>query len=200
MNAILLTIYNKEDSREGYEQTISWWLDNTKFDIYVVDSFGKAITISNRRLNVISFDQKDHKNDIVSLTNFHMRPTIGEMISIKVAYEYFKDNFKNYKYIIKVTGKYRLPDFQKALKIDNSNYDFIVQSRHKEYIQNTEILGFNASRFEKLHNLLEEEEGSLERKVSSVIKKHKNFFRLEEILIREEFKVSRNDGSILSSL
>jgi hypothetical protein len=81
-----------------YEDVISWYIINTDFDIYIVDSYNNRFndTIEST-CKVCHFDQ----------TTFYTGTTSAlEILSLQEAWKMFSDDWTNYNYIVKLTGKY----------------------------------------------------------------------------------------------
>ena len=122
-----------EERIKLYEKVIKFYLENTDFEIYCVESSGNFFNIEHERFNFISCDI----NNINSSSQ-------GEIKSILYAYEYFKKEWKrkNMKYIVKITGKYILTELSHWVdkkEVKTCNYDIWTQDIYHEKQNNTEI-------------------------------------------------------------
>ena len=132
----------KEFRIKQYVDTINKYLKTTNFPLYVVESSGYTFPEfkNNSRVYIYSFNM-DATNH--SFTN----KTPLEAISILNIYNYY--NLAKYKNIIKITGKYYIPNLESYLKNKDPNADIYVQSIHRKYnnkytYQACEILGFKS--------------------------------------------------------
>jgi hypothetical protein len=95
-----------------YEEVISWWLYNSSFDIFLADS-------ANNKFNedIESKCSTFHYDQTLNSINprRHSDTTNLEGILLKLAGQYFKQEWKNYDYIVKLTAKYTLPDLESEL-------------------------------------------------------------------------------------
>ena len=113
---IILTTYNEISRKEMYSKRIEWWLENTSLPIYVVDSSNNGFPDllekykPLNRLQIFAFDQTKY----IRGRRFHQ--TKYEVLSLKMAYEHFIKEWQKYTCIIKITGKYVLPDLESSLK------------------------------------------------------------------------------------
>jgi hypothetical protein len=90
-----------------YLKVIRRWLENTQFNVYCVDSSNYTFPeIQNKRFHIYSFLYKN-KDPRIGKSN-------GECKSI--AYKYFQQDFQQYKFVIKITGRYFLQDLEKWTK------------------------------------------------------------------------------------
>jgi hypothetical protein len=119
---ILLTTFvgDDESRKKMYFNSIRKWLDNTSFDIFLVESSGYSFPefSDESRLYVYTFKQPPVKNT-----------THGESLSILNIIEEIKDHPKYVEctHILKVTGRYYLDGIQDVL-IDADPYkDFYLQ-------------------------------------------------------------------------
>ena len=201
--AILLTTYNEKSRTEMYLKRINWWIENSDLDIYIVDSSNNGFpTIKSDRVKICKFDQNKYIKNLTSTT--------GELISMDQCAKKFKNDFKKYKYIIKITGKYILPDLDSYIKnsvSNKSNYDFILQNNKNGIFQNTECIGFRASKFGKiiknLQKRLNEDDNVniLEHLIGLYVKENNaKAVRLKPLHIPEDYRVPRGAGDVLPEL
>jgi len=176
-------IKNKE---QLYYNIVNRWLNNTSFDIYIVDSSNTGLQIIHPRLYQYKFEQYDK-----FVTS---NPSKYEINSIFKIINHF--NFEKYDMIIKITGKYFIPDFESYIKqIDSA--DLILQNRIDTHGQNTELLAINYKIIHDFINQYNDKYNSFENYVYS--KKHKyNTYRFKALILDAYTK--RSDGSILKYL
>ena len=167
--------------------------------VYVVDSSGNGFpSISNTSPPNVRFFTFEQPPEIE-------RSTDGELLSLRKAEEHWRTDWErnSYDYIVKVTGKYRLPDLEIELrKVQRKDFDFILQNRG-HLAQNTEVLGIRRSKFRDILQEISAQEDAeqLEEKVINVMRRldTKNF-RLPSNLVPLEFQVKRGWGDVLSNL
>ncbi len=179
---ILLTMY-VNNKKSLYENIVQRWLNETNLDIYIVDSSNTPLSIIHPRLFPYHFKQTD---DFATL-----EPSKYEVDSILKANQYF--NFKKYDMVIKVTGKYFIPDLERILHLIPDT-DMVVQCRTDTYgRQNTEILAIKSS----MIKILNQYNGkcNLETFIFQLkcVKHRFMLFKLDSF-------VPRGDGSILRCL
>lgn len=111
-----------------YQRSISDWLTKTTLPICVVDSSDYPFNeFADTRLNVISFTCKETEN-----------PTVSESISIL----YALGHLKTYEYILKITGRYYIPNIKETLENIPYTYDLYLQATRTPDLQNSEVFGF----------------------------------------------------------
>ena len=187
---ILLTMYIGTDisRRLLYENRVNRWLNETNFEIFVIDSSGNYINQINPRLYQYCFEQ----NSEFSPTN----PSIYERDSLLKAFDYF--DFKEYDIIFKVTGKYFIPELKNVVKNIPYNTDFVLQNISSNDYQHTEIVGFKIQSIKSVLNLITINitfEMALYEIVQS--KKYK-CYRLP--ILKLDAFTERGDGSVLKEL
>ena len=197
INCIILTTYNELSRKEMYSSRIEWWINNTSLPIYVVDSSNNGFPEliekykSLDRLHIFVFDQTKY----IRSKRFHQ--TKYEVLSLKMAYEHFEKEWQKYTCIIKITGKYVLPDLENELKEIPFKNDLILQYRHKLNWQNTEILGIKRQIYDHLLTWLSTAPGKLfERQLSSFLKINKNYktYRIPLLYIPKDYKTATKQG------
>lgn len=132
---VLLTLHANTPQRETmYTDVLSRWLEGTKLDIYTVDSaasqaFSRAT--AERWKGALSFDQGFTGSKCYSML---------ELEAMCKAENTF--NFEEYDLIIKITGKYYLPQLEAVLKHAPGG-SLLLQNRHNFLVryQNTELFG-----------------------------------------------------------
>ena len=187
---ILLTMYIGDDitRRSIYEDRVKKWLEQTNFEIFVVDSSGQYLNQKNKRLHQYSFKQEKQ----FARSN----PTIYERDSILNAFEYFKNYFINFDIIFKVTGKYFIPNLENQLKYIPKDAELILQNRSDTYGQNTEIIGIKTSLIKPIISLLNSR-NNFETTISK-IKNNYKYYRLPSLKLNDYTK--RGDSRILKEL
>lgn len=182
---ILLTMYVK--NRENlYTNIVNRWLNETNLDIYIVDSSNKGISINHPRLFQYKFEQ---------LENFAVKnPSIYEVNSILEAIRHF--NFKNYDMVIKITGKYFIPQLETCIDYLPKS-DIILQYRTDTNGQNTEILAIKPSLIYDVISGYRNNQSCLENFICN-IKNNYNSYRFYSFKL--DSLVKRSDGSVLNFL
>lgn len=124
----------KDDPRFSYYiKAISKWIQNTSLPIFIVESSNYSFPeFDGTRVQKCTFDLKN----LNSSTQY-------ESQSILYAMNRFKDKMEQYTHVLKVTGRYYLPDIENIL--DNiPDASLICQSSYSLFKgwQNSEIFGF----------------------------------------------------------
>lgn len=196
--ALLLTTYNEYNRTPMYTDVINWWLNNSNFKIFVIDSYGRGFPhITNERVSVFSFDQSKY---------FSKSHNIGqyELFALWKGILHWGNLFNDYDYIIKLTGKYRLPSLVSQLNaVNNNTYDIILQhaGSHEVKWQNTECIGFNPKSIKSIIKYLYFElpyTYHFEERIS-LLQKQSNyrFYKLtEKIEIPLQYRVKQDQGNI----
>ena len=156
--AVLLTAWidpqDVEARLQMYKQTIAWWASTfPDLDIFVVESSGEEDAVNElrnyaetfSRVTLHAFGQKF----------FGMNRSRRGIAEVGSMYDIARGSrFKEYTFVFKVTGRYRLPSFLDVVLpvvAENPEVDFIVQNRNDllsgQVRQNTEVLGLSGSRF-----------------------------------------------------
>ena len=182
---ILLTMYVKNNV-ELYEKRVKRWLDETEFDIFIVDSSGIGINQKNERLKQFVFEQDLKFN--------HVSVSVSEKNSILKASEYFNE-LLNYDIIFKITGKYFIPEFKSIIKTIPNDTDIVFQHLEITHGQNTELVGFKSELFIDIINEITEnktfEDVMYDIKISNKYKTYRfPMLKLDEY-------TNRSDGSTL---
>lgn len=117
--AILFTMYNTPTKKYMYDEVINYWINDCNFPkdkIFLVDSGNMGVDS-----NLIPL-----KNQYIFNQNKNIKGSkeqaIAEIISIENAINFL--DFGDVEYIIKLTGKYKLPDLCNV----NLSGDLVVQS------------------------------------------------------------------------
>ena len=156
-----------EYRKKQYIDVINLYIKHSKTPLYVVDSSGYSFPEykGNNKINIFSYDLNVAYNGYINKSPM-------EAISILKAYDYFKLNrFDN---IVKITGKYYIPNIDRYLNNMDKNAYYYVQSvyrkkNNKYTYQSTEIFGFKSNLiwlFYKI-SLLYDDDRTIQYKVRS---------------------------------
>ena len=194
--ALLLCTVNIEERKSMYEDIILWWLDHSSFDIFIVDSTTNPF--HNRietQCHICRFDQKSLFSD--KLPN----STILETHALRTASRYFKNEWSYYTYVVKLTGKYKIPMLQRSLQsfITNSSVELFVQSLHHKGFQNTELYIIKTSLFKYMLLLIDlyDDKQLMEHKFNRMLEQN-DFIYQRLHTLKNEANYKRGDGSRLS--
>jgi hypothetical protein len=140
--------YSAKDRLELYLKVVQRWLDNTTFDIYIVESSGYPFLEfnGNPRIKIYSF---------VSKSIFNCRgcsATPYEAESILLAYSAL--NLSRYPKFLKVTGKYYLPGIESLVKDIPEDAQLYFQYRESYSQQNSEFFGCQSKLVPLIMNLI----------------------------------------------
>lgn len=189
---ILLTMYIKDDRKDLYTDITNKWLNNTNLDIYIVNSSGLTLDINHPRLKQFSFLQN---------SNFMNKdPSVVERDSILKAFEYFKDDFNDYDIIIKVTGKYFIPELENIIKYIPNDTDIILQNQDITHGQNCELIGIAKHKIRDILSNIESHQPT--EHILCMIRKYKsNIYKILKLPpLKIKNNVKRGDGLILKFL
>lgn len=124
-----------EKRKNLYEKQIKKWLEYTSYPIYVVESSGYDFP---------NIEKKDNRLKIFTHTNPTSLPSSSqyEARSILYALENMND-VHDEDYILKVTGRYFLPNIENSLKNTSKDKDIFLQIHRnkKDKFQNSEYFG-----------------------------------------------------------
>jgi hypothetical protein len=142
---------NSDQRKKMYIKSIKKWLDTTNFVIVVIENSGYSfpelsnyITKYKDRFEILSYIESQlPKNDYDILKKDPSKGT-HEIYAINYAYNWSK-LLKDCDFIIKVTGRYFIPDL---IKYNFNGIDFV----HQNNIQRCEIIGCNKKYFDYLFN------------------------------------------------
>ena len=140
---------NKNERINTYLKSIISWLKNTNLNIIVIENSGhlfeelknELITYKDR-FELITFDEKEQKYEGHQM---HLQSKGGlEINSIWYAYNN-SILLQNSSFIIKITGRFYIKDFQNFLNKTNfDNYDCLRQS----FKNRCEIVGCSKNKFD----------------------------------------------------
>lgn len=124
---------NKDDRINTYIKAITQWLNNTKFNIVLVENSGyyfdelnNLLNLYNNRFEIISF-KEDIEEDAKYLSNNDSKGA-SEMFAISYALNHSK-LIKQSIFIIKITARFYIPELEEYLsKYDLNEYDCLTQN------------------------------------------------------------------------
>jgi hypothetical protein len=139
--------YTPEQRLNIYLEVVDLWLKNTTFDLYIVESSGYTFPeINDPRVKVYSFiSQKKYNCKRCYATPY-------EAESILLAFDAL--NLGRYQKIIKVTGKYFLPNFEKIVDGIPEDAQLYFQHNQSEGGQNSELFGCKTIYLKGIMNLI----------------------------------------------
>ena len=145
---------NHNDRLDAYLKAIKQWLDKTSFNIVLVENSGYTFdelanykTKYKDRFQIISFIEENIK-DSTYIKNCDSKGS-SEMLSLSYAY-YNSELVSKSEFVIKVTGRFFIPNFQEYLEQNNIlNYDTICQNDRMR----CEMVGCKTKYFHKLFNI-----------------------------------------------
>jgi hypothetical protein len=154
--ALLLCTVNTEERRSMHEDVILWWLDHEPiFDLYIVDSTTNSFHPRiESQCRICHFDQTSLPN-YEHIKNNPLKLTELELIALQHAQDHFALEWTSYTYVVKLTGKYKLPDLRSTLErvIKDDSTELYVQSSHCSEWQNTELYVFKPLLFQNMLNI-----------------------------------------------
>jgi len=122
-----------------YKKQIHRWLNDTDYEIFVTESTGGTIPnlLDSPRLHLINFDLIKEFGKSTS-SSFYESHSFVKFV------KFFQetDFYDKTTHILKVTGRYFLPDINKQISVLR-NYDVYIQKRKSKNWQNTEYFGIN---------------------------------------------------------
>ena len=131
---LLTTAVNNDESRKKlYINSIQKWLDNTPYDIFVVESSQYTFPeIRHERFHIYSFQ-----------VGYSDSSSYKEAASILYLLDRVKDEPKwaSCSHILKVTGRYYLDGITDVLYDIDLGYDMYLQIHRKNKWQNSEYFG-----------------------------------------------------------
>ena len=193
-NIILLTMCVKthnnskkdEDYRFNlYKKNIDLYLKNTNLDIYVIESSNnkklKEIYKNNKRIHIHIFDLHSKKYIKNRKNSTHL-----EVLSLLEAYKYFK--LYKCNNIIKITGRYYVPNIYKIINLLDNKKNLYIQNRVGfNGLKQTEILGFKSKYFCKIFKKTINEKKIFEKIITELNNEEKGKV-LPKIILNESVK------------
>lgn len=193
-NIILFTMYNITKRNSMTNDILNYYVNHLKFPkkrIFIVDS-------SN---NGVNYNLVYKENQVVFNQNEYTTHSDSTNLEILALNKFIKDKYYqilNYKYLIKITCKYKLPELL-DLDLSNINCDLIVQYKKSLSHINTEILGIKISHIKKILQMITNETGILENRFGKILNKnklsYKYFTKLQNLA-----NYKRGDGSFMKKL
>jgi|TARA_B110000114_G_scaffold172774_1_gene199811 hypothetical protein len=171
---------DKHERINIYVKAINKWIDETTLNIIVVESSGYSFpelqSKVNNRFQIITFDANN--NTECNQLLFKKAKGQWEVFAIQYAYKN-SEILQRSKFIIKITGRYYIPTFEKYL-IENNiiMYDCLRQS-DPNYC---EFLGCRRELFNEIFNIFIED-GHIENVFKNRIEKYNN------VLICNKFEI-----------
>ena len=158
---ILLTtaVNNDEERKQIYINAINKWLDNTSFDIFIVESSDyKFDEIKNDRLYVHTFNFNEK---LSSSSQYEARSILNILNNIKN-----NDKYNESTHILKVTGRYYLDNIEEIVNNLENDKDLYLQIHRKNdnKWQNSEYFGIRKDLLEELANTIKDD-GLFEKKL-----------------------------------
>lgn len=194
--AILLTTYNNTpEKNKMYEDTIKWWLKNGNTEIFVVDSNNVGFpNIRSYKLYQFKYDQKRlFSSNPQLVTNY-------EIHAMLQALKFFQKQLQKYKYVVKVTGKYKLPRLPFMLqKLNREEKDLILQFRSENKDSyNTEYIGFKTSKMINILECVHWKNKDFEKAIYECAEEKKlTKLQLPPVIVPKNSRVKRGNGSTL---
>ena len=193
-NIILFTMYNITKRNSMTNDILNYYVNHLKFPkkrIFIVDFSNNGVNYNLiNKENQVTFDQKKYSK--------YSDSTNLELVSLN---KFVRDKYyqiSNYKYLIKITCKYKLPELL-DLDLSTTNCDLIVQSKyHPSYIH-TEILGIKIKNIKNILKIFNMEKEILEHRVKKILSRkkvsYKYFTKLQNLA-----NYKRGNGSFLKKL
>ncbi len=156
--ALLVTTYNIPSRTTMYTARLRWWLANSALDLFVVDSAGRcfpAIDAPPSRFRCFAFNQSAEPLLAALEANRSLcdppclgvpRSSVTERLAITKALTAFAEPLARKQIVLKMTGKYVLPDLDGALRAVPPGAAAVVQSVFGGGWQDTELWGMSAPR------------------------------------------------------
>ena len=173
---------NPQERINTYLTSINKWLNNTDFNILVVDNSGYTFPEfkENEHFQIISFKENEIPEANYLLQN--KSKGASELFSINYAFNNSKFKEKS-KYIIKITGRYYVPNFKEYLESMNS-FDVICQHG----MNRCELVGCKKIHFNKLFNIsLQQNDGSYCNHIEFLYNERINTF--DKIVICKQLEI-----------
>jgi hypothetical protein len=172
---------NPQERINTYLTSINKWLNNTDFNILVVDNSGYTFSEfeENEHFQIISFKENEIPEANYLLQN--KSKGASELFAINYAFNNCKFKEKS-KYIIKITGRYFIPNLKEYLALNN--FDVICQNG----MNRCELVGCKKIHFNKLFNIsLQQNDGSYCNHIEFLYNERINTF--DKILICKQLEI-----------
>ena len=171
---------NSSDIRKNiYNSVINNYLNSTNINIYIVESSGYTFPEFQNNPRIFIYTFKEINKPIVQGASFY------ESRSIIKAFNYF--NLNKFEYIIKITGRYFIPNIEKLINNIPIGTDLIYQYKKNNffltYYQNCEIFGCKTIYLLDIMNTINLFV-NFERTITLYSFKYK-YFRFDKIILNE---------------
>ena len=175
--------------KNHYISIINKYLDNTKFDINIVESSGYSFDEfkNNPRINVYTFVNKEEGT-----------PSYLEALSILKAY--YNMGLHKYDFLIKITGKYYIPNLENIINDLENKQLYFPNISGSSFYKNSEIFGCKTKYIPKIMNkIIKNSKYNLNFELTiSLYSLFNDYGIFSKIYLNEPIK--RGDGSILTAL
>lgn len=126
--------------RAWYERTIRYYLEHTNLPVLVVESTGHTFDIEHERLR---------QHVLAIRTSLGNSTTRLEVASVQSAWR--AGLMDGFDMVVKVTGKYVLPELEAELVKMPPGTAIVYQNKHAAGWQNCEVFGFWTNMFESIY-------------------------------------------------
>lgn len=188
--ALLLTMHCTTEKLYMYLDVLNLWLNKSNFLIYTVDSANHPMfkTSNHPRWRALSFDQGIDTGPCYSIL---------ELNAIARSEKYF--DWSQHDLVIKVTGKYFLPNLENIISYIPNDTHLVLQRKSNVFIkyQNSELYAFKPGYAQKLQKNFNGK-GSEQSLYEFAKRCKEKCLRFPSLKI--ETKNPRGDGSVLSYL
>jgi hypothetical protein len=189
---------NKQERINTYIKSVLSWLNNTNFNIILIDNSGYEFNELHiekynyrHRFNVITFNESTL--DEAQYLKNNTSKGASEIFAINYAYNYIIDNKYNLQYnpkklfIIKITSRYFIPELESFLKTYNLN-DFDCLTQNNRF--RCEMVGSHYKNFSDMFHLhLINENNHYDNHIESIWKMRTSKYK--NVLICKEFKIEQ---------
>jgi len=183
---------NVNERLNMYLEVINDYLNNTELVIHIVESSGYNFPEfkNNPRIIVHSFKSTREKGSSSILEAESILSAINNL------------NLSNYEYIIKITGRYYIPNLSKLIENIPADADFLFQSKYSncKNWQNSEIFGCRTRYMDLICNKILKDSMAFE-KVLYLFSIDKNYtsYRFPEIKLYKPV-IRGGDKTVMNSL
>ena len=190
---LLFTTYNTEDRHKMTAEVLSFYSDTPRSSMYIVDSSNHGVPDA-----LIDTDKQFVFDQSVQCGT--LKKTQLELCSLNYAFQR-ADFGKRHTHVIKITGKYKIPNLYAMLcETILPGTDLVLQHSSQHHKQHTEILGFRVARFPEIFRDLQSLGGNLETRVFRLLQSNKYVVqRLDKLRLEPPF-YRRGNNSVLQSL
>lgn len=204
---LLLCTYHEPVRSPMYHDVIRWWLHQSSFSLFVVDSanrnFEKDVE-NHPRVRTFHFDQDRDFDPSLGKRD----PTAYELNALRRWCDTYENWLRNnpQRFVFKLTAKYKLPELESVLRtipaLLEPQLSWIVQHNHTDQYQNSELFGIRASRMRGWIHRLRRMNGfvEMEQRMGALLLSSNTipFRRLPSL--RNLAHYPRNNGSVLTHL